>query len=414
MRNYANKTISFAQRLAECAILPFVQTILYIKGTNVNNTPSRRKINGITEQARQYGWCLHVITCPNGGIRQLLDFWNPVGCIVNAASGQVTLNDDEFKGMPHVYIDQPTGEIGKGDSVIRHDTAATVQAAMRELLLGRPVACAYVKWPVPHPWDEFREKLFLKIAKSRDMPAFVYQPKQAVENFNELPRDLAAWIAALPKPAGILCAADPLGPHVLSACQLAGLNVPCDVAVVGIDNDVDVCESTTPTLSSVSPDHTEAGRQAVRMLYELIHDSRHKPIRCLYANPTLCRRGSTLQLRRYDRETAAACELIRLRACSGISSTDVLACYGRSRRDAECRFRAATGKSILEQIQDTRLERAKDLLLNTRLDLLSIALDCGYRSATAFSQFFRKKLMVSPRAWRQGQKTGCSQSRPSK
>ena len=377
-----------------------VKTVLYIKGS-FNNTPSRRKVNGITEQARAYGLCPHVVTCSHEGIRQLLDFWKPAGCIINTASEQDRLSADDFKGVPHVYIDRPVRELRKSESSIYHDTSATIHAAMRELQAGHPASYAYVKWPAPLDWDRHREMLFRKIAKSTGTPAFVYKPQQAVEDFNGLPRALSAWIAALPKPTGILCAADPLGPHVLSACQLAGLTVPDDVSVIGIDNDVDICENTTPTLSSVFPDHTEAGRQAVRILFELMNDIRHKPVRESYASPTLCRRGSTLRLNRYDRETAAACELIRLRACSGISSADVLECYGRSRRDAEYRFRAATGKSILEQIQDTRLAHARDLLQNTRLDLLSIALECGYLSATAFAQFFRRKLSVSPRAWRQ-------------
>lgn len=377
-----------------------MQTILYIKGS-FNNAPSRRKVSGITEQAREYGLRTHVVTCSHEGIRKLLDFWKPAGCIINTASEQDMLSADDFTGIPHVYIDRPVRELRESESSVCHDTSATIHVAMRELRAGNPSSYAYVKWPTPLDWDCNRERLFREIAKSTGTPAFVYTPRHEIENFNELPRALSVWIATLPKPTGILCAADPLGPHVLSACQLAGLNVPDDVSVIGIDNDVDVCENTIPTLSSVFPDHTEAGRQAVRILFKLMNDIRHKPVRESYASPTLYRRGSTLRLNRCDHETAAACELIRLRACSGISSADVLECYARSRRDAEYRFRAATGKSILEQIQDTRLAHAQDLLKNTRLDLLSIALECGYRSATAFAQFFRRKLSVSPRAWRQ-------------
>ena len=72
-------------------------------------------------------------------------------------------------------------------------------------------------------------------------------------------KELAEWLVSLPKPCGVWAAFDQRAKHVLDACRLAGLNVPSQIQVLGVDNETYVCEQTIPSLSSLMPDFENGG-----------------------------------------------------------------------------------------------------------------------------------------------------------
>ena len=96
----------------------------------------------------------------------------------------------------------------------------------------------------------------------------------------------------------------------------------------------------------------------------------------------------------------AAMELIRARACEDLSAQEVTAVIGGSRRLAEMRFREATGKSILEEIQRVRFERIFFFLANTTKPIGTIANYCGYKSPETLRRLFQKRTGMSMREWR--------------
>src|SRR5436305_1131270 len=79
-------------------------------------------------------------------------------------------------------------------------------------------------------------------------------------------RELAEWVRALPKPAGVFACYDIRGREVLDACRLAEVEVPHQVAVIGVDDDELLCEPSDPPLSSVVPDTRRAGWVAAELL----------------------------------------------------------------------------------------------------------------------------------------------------
>ena len=131
-----------------------------------------------------------------------------------------------------------------------------------------------------------------------------------------------------------------------------------------------------------------------------MHEKRRQAIRLTFGPASIVRRASTRTGRRYDPEVTAALELIRRKACDGLSSAAVTATFKCSRRMAEMRFRQAAGHSILDEIQSVRLARAKELLSNTTQDMSCIANFCGFKAANAFWKFFRQETGLSPTEWR--------------
>lgn len=63
-------------------------------------------------------------------------------------------------------------------------------------------------------------------------------------------------------------------------------------------------------------------------------------------------------------------------------------------------FRKATGLSFTEFVTRTRIEKAKNLLLNPNLRVSEIAYDIGFHSLTHFNRAFKKILGQSPSAYR--------------
>lgn len=64
------------------------------------------------------------------------------------------------------------------------------------------------------------------------------------------------------------------------------------------------------------------------------------------------------------------------------------------------RFQDATGRSPLEWLNDSRVERARELLETTDLSVEEIAGRCGFGGAAALRHHFRTKLSLSPMAYR--------------
>lgn len=64
------------------------------------------------------------------------------------------------------------------------------------------------------------------------------------------------------------------------------------------------------------------------------------------------------------------------------------------------RFKAYVGLSPSEYIMALRLQKAKDMLSNTNLQIKQIAYCCGFENEYYFSNFFKKHTALSPSAFR--------------
>ena len=81
------------------------------------------------------------------------------------------------------------------------------------------------------------------------------------------------------KPDAVFCANDLLAIGALSALRDAGLDVPADVALVGMDNTT-LAEVTWPTLTSVDLGSAERARMAAELLLERIEGLSGEPRMC--------------------------------------------------------------------------------------------------------------------------------------
>jgi LacI family transcriptional regulator len=203
---------------------------------------------------------------------------------------------------------------------------------------------------------------------------------------------VTAWLRSLPKPVGVMTCNDIRGRQVIEACLEAGLRVPDDVAVVGVDEDRLLCELANPPMSSVVLNLDRAGYQAAELLDGLMAGRVRQPQRILVEALWVIPRRSTDVLAIEDRHLAAAVRFIRDHCRESITVSDVVSQSHISRRGLEIRFQQVLGRSIRQQIQQARLTWSKRLLVETNLSAEKIARACGFSSLSYMSSVFHREL----------------------
>lgn len=208
--------------------------------------------------------------------------------------------------------------------------------------------------------------------------------------------ELTAWLRQLPKPCGIMACVDVRAFQVLSAAQNAGLLVPEEIALLGVNNDTMRCELSYPPLSSVALNAHHSGYFAAELLDRMLRgedpgnvDTRVEPV-------GVVTRLSTDILAVSDKNVAAALSYIRERACSGITVQDVVQHARASRSQIEKKFRQFIGRSPQAEIRRVQLARVKELLIETDLPLKTIASMTGFEHDEYMSVMFKRVTAESP------------------
>jgi len=101
-----------------------------------------------------------------------------------------------------------------------------------------------------------------------------------------------------------------------------------------------------------------------------------------------------------DPELAAAVRYIRQHAGNRIGVRDVVRATQVARRSLERKFRAALGRSPLEEIRRARLDRVREMLVNTDLAMPVIAERAGFDSAVRLTTVFREETGLTPTGFR--------------
>lgn len=250
-------------------------------------------------------------------------------------------------------------------------------------------------------WSNRRERGFRERLAPLGIEPHIYpQPKKKDRMWEQEQQLMAAWIRSLPKPLGLFACNDDRGRQVLEACQLADMRVPEDVAVLGVDDDEVFCGLSYPPLSSVALNAETAGYRAAELLDGMMQGRVRKPRRIVVEALHVVTRRSTDIVAVEDQDVAAALQFIHREKGCDISVESVAQEVAVSRRNLEKRFRETIGRTILEEIQNTRLERAKRLLLETTYPVSKVAEIAGFGSTGYFIQFFHSRVGTTPRKFR--------------
>lgn len=310
-------------------------------------------------------------------------------------------------------VDLPTVVIGLNDWAssdvatpkrlgrIEVDTDLVAKLAAEHLLDNRLKRFAFVGLP-DAGFSEMRCRAFCTFIREAGHEVTVYEPptSQRARLWENEHGEMARWISQLPKPIGIMAANDDRGREVLEACSLAGVKVPEDVSVIGVDNDSLICDLATPPLSSVEFRAEAGGYRAAALLHRMMEERSEEKQSVMVLPSHVEHRRSTSALAVEDRHVAAAlCQIRRTRG-RGVTVEAILAQTALPRRTLEVRFRKETGRSIQQEIKEARLAYAKELLAATPHPIARVAAMAGFSSSSYLSQVFRSAFECTPADYR--------------
>lgn len=332
-------------------------------------------------------------------IPELLDLWRPDGAIIECGGRLPQLPLARFGTLPVVFMDCHPSLLPGAPITVYTDAASVARVAVRELLPRGLASFAYLPFTEDTIWSRQRGDAFVNLVKANGFDVRRLSLPRGMTGIVQLTKCLVPQLRRLVRPCGLFACNDGMGRLALTACEQAGLDVPNDVAVVGVDNDEALCENAAISLTSVRVDFDRFGFAAAQLLDARMADRRKRPASVAVESTDVVRRASSRRLPNADARVVKAIEYIRRNACLGISPPDVVREMACSRRLADLRFAEAMGHTILDEIHAVRLARVQELLLKPNVCVSAIPDLCGYGSLSDLCRDFKKRTGQTLRAW---------------
>ena len=328
----------------------------------------------------------------------LIRQWKPLGLIAECIPG---ISDPLFElGLPTVAV-QYNLPPGSPHSCCDVDDEAVGETAAKFFLGKRLRSFAFYGKNIQY--SEQRLRGFLRgLAAENQKPEVLVEPFEGPERYSEYwpapGKPLLNWLRGLPKPVGILAAHDPMGRALIEAARHAELDVPSEVAVLGVNDDPLVCPLSQPALSSVRVPWTRLGSELMGLLERRIAG---EPPQSLLIEPgAVSERLSTDILAVDDPLLRRALEAMRVGGAESLNIHELSKQIGCSRRHLERMFREHLGRSPKEELTRRRLSIARDLLLNSNEKIAAISQICGWSNPQPFHVAFVAAEGVSPGVFR--------------
>lgn len=208
------------------------------------------------------------------------------------------------------------------------------------------------------------------------------------------------WLARQPRPLGVFAVLDTYALLLMRAARELGWRVPEDVALLGAGDEDFWVEFESVPLSSVRLPARRIGHAAGELLDRMITRGSRTARSVRLGGAEIVARRSTDVIYAEDEAVARAVRFIREQATGNPYVGDVAKAAGVSRSALQMRFRAALGRTVLEEIQRVRVGRAQALLAGSEMKLSEVAERCGFPNSQRFSVVFREVAAVTPSEYR--------------
>lgn len=366
--------------------------------------PIPARFEGIGKFAREHGWHLtlanRLVRTPRG--------WSGDGALVTLRNDPSTVRFTEDlmrRGIPVVDLTfhRPDITIPR---VIPDYTGAGRLAARHFITNGiRRTAWFSTEWSNV-------QKLFFKglcdgMAEAHNPQSIVERfvltelvPKSRLDDPDCFESTLSPRLLALRKPLGILAYNDEEASRVAALCIDIGIRIPEEIAIMGIGNDVFLCENQAVPISSVDDELERTGYDAAALLQRLMDGETppHEPIltRCRI----VIRRRSTNTFATENPIIGKALSIFAANLDNPPSMVNLARRLGVSRATLDRLFIRELGMAAHSVLLRQRLEKSKEMLLNTGMNASEISAVCGFCNPAYFSAAFKRSEGVTPGKWR--------------
>jgi len=211
---------------------------------------------------------------------------------------------------------------------------------------------------------------------------------------------LTREIKSAPKPLALFATTDDHAVEVLEICDNLGLTVPGEISIVGVDNSLLAVDAMHTPISSIDTNLELVGYTGAELLNSLMTGRKvsKEPIRIAPAG-LISRKSSDMTAASHP-GIARALRFLKENSHKSIGVQDLVAAAAMSRRAFHQSFLKHVGRPPGHELQRLRLERARQILIETDGKLESVAEQCGYQSANSFWFAFKQATGMSPNEYR--------------
>ncbi len=236
-------------------------------------------------------------------------------------------------------------------------------------------------------WSEERYVGFKSEVLKDKANFFEYKEDPNAEEDRE---KLTEWLKTLPKGTALFCCDDAHALFVTETCRMAGISIPDDIAVLGVDDDDLLCEISDPPISSIQLEVEEGGYQACRLLHQRLLSNSANPFNISIRPTGIRERQSTSSFNISDPHVLNIIRYIGDNYKNEISIPDILGIAPLSRRSVEVRFKKATGQTIYQYLLSIRIEHLAYLLTTTDRSPSELAYEVGFRDLSNIFRTFKR------------------------
>jgi len=311
--------------------------------------------------------------------------------------------------IPAVFVNPPEAKTDKAKKPPKWATFVkrnqkNVGTTAAEYFLSRGYrSFAFVGTPVSEPakWCEqrlngFRRRLH---REGLDCTSFAASSPEVASDFDRESIELTAWLKSLPPQTALYAPWDRRALQMIGLCLDANIAVPGSIAILGTDNDEVLCESVSPSLSSISLDGCSAGALCAQLLDAHMGGRKVEPLIDL-AYPRIVTRQSTDEMQVPDPFLAKALAIVRKDLSVAHTVAELAAAVGISKRSLEMKANLILGTTLKSETDRIRLNEAVRLISNTRLSIQSIAEKCGFCCASHLNTRFKTIFGHNPSVFR--------------
>jgi len=355
---------------------------------------SRGTLRGFMECGRERGWIvLHYDA--DADLNWLVREWRAQAIVIGPHAPSEAVSMLAVSSTVSVIADRSSVGIG---SVCLDEGAIGVRAAEHLLATGIKVVSTFRRDDSSSALA--RAQAFLARARAAGIRLVDGWSCASPVAGRESPQAMLAWLRALPKPCGIFTGTDYGGRTVVRHARIAGLRIPEDIALVGVDNDTAECELMSPPLSSVPIPWVEVGKSAAALVHQILSGKSLEPRRVVIGPLAVVARRSSDVLAVDDDLVSEAVTWIRANAERRLTVGMVVEAAKSGRQRLERAFRRVLDRTIQEEIRRSHVDIARRLLETTRAELAEIARQSGFTNAALLNLAFQRELGMAPGTYR--------------
>ena len=307
---------------------------------------------------------------------------------------------------PLVAMEMPSDSLLSRTSptaIIHNDPASIAEAAAKYFTnQGSFRSAAFIHERQSYFWSLVRGKAFA--AAMTEHSPLEFSPNGLSEKADR-PR-LGRFLSRLEKPAFVLCANDRRAAETMNAALAAGIDVPGELSILGVDNDPYACTNRIPALSSIEPDHLREGEIAAELIQKMLltpsadMSSEQTPESLLVKVRQTVFRESTLfpPSGRYLLERAS--DYLKSHSGENLTPAHIAAAMGVSRSLIDLRLREAKRPTLAAQIADARLTHLAKALKETDAPIDVLLDTLGFENHNSIRNRFKARFGLSLRDYR--------------